>query len=390
MAAAPRAYRRAARYRRSAPRLARHQRFAQRQRPAAGPRRQDFGRRQPADRTPSVGADQARPEAFPSRCLPHGIRHEPELLPPPGIPRRRALATDRQGPRATLALARCGEHSAAGNRRALRPSLGRRTPTGGFVTRQRSPIQRDRSITMTTIAFIGLGHMGLPMARNLLKAGFNLRVFDLLQAAVEDLAKDGAQAASSALDAVQDADVVVSRLPASRHVEGLYLGDSGLLAALKPGSLVLECSTIAPESARKVHQAAAARGIELLDAPVSGGTAGAAAGTLTFMIGGAATTLEKARAIFEAMGKNIFHAGPDGAGQVAKVCNNQVLAVQMIATAEAMAMGVANGLGLAQEAAQASGSSTPMGALALQLYRLLLKQGKGKQDFSVVQQLFID
>ncbi|MEA1604502.1 3-hydroxyisobutyrate dehydrogenase [Pseudomonas spirodelae] len=294
---------------------------------------------------------------------------------------------------------------------------------------------------MTTIAFIGLGHMGLPMARNLLKAGFNLNVFDLLQAAVEDLAKDGALPASSALEAVQNADVVVSMLPASRHVEGLYLGDSSLLAALKPGSLVLECSTIAPESARKVHQAAQARGIELLDAPVSGGTAGAAAGTLTFMIGGAAETLEKARSIFEAMGKNIFHAGPAGAGQVAKVCNNQVLAVQMIATAEAMAMGVANGLepavlaeimrqssggnwtlekynpwpgvmenapaskgysggfmaelmakdlGLAQEAAQASGSSTPMGALALQLYRLLLKQGKGKQDFSVVQQLFIE
>ncbi|MBU0806561.1 MAG: 3-hydroxyisobutyrate dehydrogenase [Gammaproteobacteria bacterium] len=294
---------------------------------------------------------------------------------------------------------------------------------------------------MTTIAFIGLGHMGLPMARNLLKAGFNLNVFDLLQAAVEDLAKDGALPASSALEAVQNADVVVSMLPASRHVEGLYLGDSGLLAALKPGSLVLECSTIAPESARKVHQAAQARCIELLDAPVSGGTAGAAAGTLTFMIGGAAETLEKARSIFDAMGKNIFHAGPAGAGQVAKVCNNQVLAVQMIATAEAMAMGVANGLepavlaeimrqssggnwtlekynpwpgvmenapaskgysggfmaelmakdlGLAQEAAQASGSSTPMGALALQLYRLLLKQGKGKQDFSVVQQLFIE
>ncbi|MDD2160674.1 3-hydroxyisobutyrate dehydrogenase [Pseudomonas sp. MIL19] len=294
---------------------------------------------------------------------------------------------------------------------------------------------------MTTIAFIGLGHMGLPMARNLLKAGFNLNVFDLLQAAVEDLAKDGALPASSALEAVQNADVVVSMLPASRHVEGLYLGDSGLLAALKPGSLVLECSTIAPESARKVHQAAQARCIELLDAPVSGGTAGAAAGTLTFMIGGAAETLEKARSIFDAMGKNIFHAGPAGAGQVAKVCNNQVLAVQMIATAEAMAMGVANGLepavlaeimrqssggnwtlekynpwpgvmenapaskgysggfmaelmakdlGLAQEAAQASGSSIPMGALALQLYRLLLKQGKGKQDFSVVQQLFIE
>ncbi|WP_296129330.1 3-hydroxyisobutyrate dehydrogenase [Pseudomonas sp. Ga0074129] len=294
---------------------------------------------------------------------------------------------------------------------------------------------------MTTIAFIGLGHMGLPMARNLLKAGFNLQVFDLVQRAMDELAAEGAQAASIALEAVQGAQVVISMLPASRHVEGLYLGADGLLAALKPGTLVLECSTIAPEVARSVHAAAHERGIELLDAPVSGGTAGAAAGTLTFMIGGQPETLAKAQLFFQAMGKNIFHAGPEGAGQVAKVCNNQVLAVQMIATAEAMAMGVANGLepavlaeimrqssggnwtlekynpwpgvmenapaskgysggfmaelmakdlGLAQQAAQSSGSSTPMGALALQLYRLLLKQGKGKQDFSVVQQLFVE
>jgi L-serine 3-dehydrogenase (NAD+) len=294
---------------------------------------------------------------------------------------------------------------------------------------------------MTHIAFIGLGHMGLPMARNLLKAGFAVKAFDLQQNAVEQLAAEGATAASSAEDAAQGARAVISMLPASRHVEGLYLGDHGLLSKLPAGTLVLECSTIAPDAARRVHAAARERGIELLDAPVSGGTGGAAAGTLTFMIGGAASTLEKARSLFEAMGKNIFHAGPEGAGQVAKVCNNQVLAVQMIATAEAMAMGVANGLdpavlaeimrqssggnwtlekynpwpgvmenapasknysggfmaelmtkdlGLAQEAAQASGSSTPMGALALQLYRLLLKQGKGKQDFSVVQQLFVD
>jgi L-serine 3-dehydrogenase (NAD+) len=294
---------------------------------------------------------------------------------------------------------------------------------------------------MTQIAFIGLGHMGLPMARNLLRAGFVLKVFDLVPAAMDELAAEGALPAASAVEATQDALVVVSMLPASRHVEGLYLGENGLLATLTPGTLVLECSTIAPESARKVHQAASARGIEMLDAPVSGGTAGAAAGTLTFMVGGAAATLAKAHAIFAAMGSNIFHAGPDGAGQVAKVCNNQVLAVQMIATAEAMAMGVASGLepgvlaeimrqssggnwtlekynpwpgvmenapasrgysggfmaelmakdlGLAQEAAQVSGSSTPMGALALQLYRLLLKQGKGKQDFSVVQQLFVE
>ncbi len=294
---------------------------------------------------------------------------------------------------------------------------------------------------MTQIAFIGLGHMGLPMARNLLNAGHSLSVFDLVASAVDELAAHGARAASSAADAVCAAEVVISMLPASRHVEGLYLGDAGLLSVIAPGSLVLECSTIAPEAARKVHQAAAARGIALLDAPVSGGTAGAAAGTLTFMVGGDAATLERARPILAGMGKNIFHAGPEGAGQVAKVCNNQLLAVHMIGTAEAMALGVANGLdpatlaeimrqssggnwslekynpwpgvmpnapaskdyrdgfaaelmakdlGLAQEAAQTTASSTPMGALALQLYRLLLKQGQGKLDFSAVQKLFVE
>jgi L-serine 3-dehydrogenase (NAD+) len=294
---------------------------------------------------------------------------------------------------------------------------------------------------MTQIAFIGLGHMGLPMARNLLNAGHSLSVFDLVASVVDELAAQGARAASSAADAVSAAEVVISMLPASRHVEGLYLGDAGLLSVIAPGSLVLECSTIAPEAARKVHQAAAARGIALLDAPVSGGTAGAAAGTLTFMVGGDAATLERARPILANMGKYIFHAGPEGAGQVAKVCNNQLLAVHMIGTAEAMALGVANGLdpatlaeimrqssggnwslekynpwpgvmpnapaskgyrdgfaaelmakdlGLAQEAAQTTASSTPMGALALQLYRLLLKQGQGKLDFSAVQKLFVE
>ncbi|VXD05092.1 NAD-dependent L-serine dehydrogenase [Pseudomonas sp. 8Z] len=293
---------------------------------------------------------------------------------------------------------------------------------------------------MTHIAFIGLGNMGLPMARNLLKAGYPLSVFDLQRSAVDTLVGEGALAADSATDAASRAQVVISMLPASRHVTDLYLGENGLLERLKTGTRVIECSTIAPEAARKVHTAARERGIVLLDAPVSGGTSGAAAATLTFMVGGDTEALEKARPILAAMGRNIFHAGPAGAGQVAKVCNNQVLAVQMIATAEAMALGVANGLepivlaeimrqssggnwtlekynpwpgvmehapasndysggfmvelmakdlGLAQETANHNGNSAPMGALALQLYRLLLKQGKGKQDFSVVQQLFI-
>lgn len=294
---------------------------------------------------------------------------------------------------------------------------------------------------MSKIAFIGLGHMGLPMACNLVKAGHEVSGFDLVPSALEQLVAAGGKASTSARDAIEGVQIVVSMLPASRHVEGLYLGDDGLLAYIQAGSLVLECSTIAPDAARKVHAAAAQMGIEMLDAPVSGGTAGAAAGTLTFMTGGAAATLEKAREILAAMGKNIFHAGPAGAGQVAKVCNNQLLAVHMLGTAEAMALGVANGLdpsalaeimrqssggnwslekynpwpgvmenapashdysggfatelmtkdlGLAQEAAQSTGSSTPMGSLALQLYRLMIKQGKGKLDFSAVQKLFVE
>jgi len=292
---------------------------------------------------------------------------------------------------------------------------------------------------MQTIAFIGLGHMGAPMAANLIKAGYLLRVFDLVQSAIDGLIAQGASAARSAHDAVDGADVVVTMLPASQHVEGLYLGNEGLLAHIAPGTLVLECSTIAPASARKVHQAAAERRIPMLDAPVSGGTGGAIAGTLTFMVGGDAQVLERAQPVFSAMGRNIFHAGGDGAGQVAKVCNNQLLAVLMIGTAESLALGAANGLdpvvlseimrrssggnwalevynpwpgvmenapasrgytggfmaalmtkdlGLAQETAQVSGNSTPMGSLALALYRLLVKQGHGEQDFSVIQKLF--
>ncbi|MDX5299295.1 MAG: 3-hydroxyisobutyrate dehydrogenase, partial [Gammaproteobacteria bacterium] len=198
-----------------------------------------------------------------------------------------------------------------------------------------------------SIAFIGLGNMGAPMARNLLTAGYAVQVFDLNAAAIEALAQAGALACTSAEQAVQGAGTVVSMLPASRHVEALYLGrdgQAGLLASIRPGALVLECSTIAPASARKVHAAARERGIALLDAPVSGGTAGAAAGTLTFMAGGRAEDVERARPVLAAMGKNIFHAGPEGAGQVAKVCNNQLLAILMLGSAEALALGVANGL----------------------------------------------
>lgn len=291
---------------------------------------------------------------------------------------------------------------------------------------------------MSRIAFIGLGNMGGPMVANLLKAGHVLRVFDLATAAVDAAVAAGAGAAASAAEAVADAEVVISMLPASRHVEGLYLGSDGLLAKIPPGALVIDSSTIAPASAKKVAAAAAECGLAMLDAPVSGGTAGAAAGTLTFIVGGEAAVLERARPLLQAMGKNIFHVGASGAGQVAKLCNNMALGVIMAVTGEAIALGVAHGLdpavlskmmavstgrswatevcnpwpgvlentpasrgyaggfgndlmlkdlGLAAEAAMGVGASIPLGELARNLYALNSKAGNGGLDFSSVLKL---
>jgi 3-hydroxyisobutyrate dehydrogenase len=197
---------------------------------------------------------------------------------------------------------------------------------------------------MAKVAFIGLGNMGGPMATNLVKAGHDLRVFDLSTAACEDLAAAGASVASSAVEAAAGADYVISMLPAGKHVAGLYLGDEGLLRQLDASTTVLDCSTIDAPTAREVGAAAAAAGIGFMDTPVSGGVAAAAAGTLAFMCGGDANTFGRARTILADMGKNIFHAGPPGAGQVAKGCNNMLLAIHMIGTCEALEMGVRNGL----------------------------------------------
>lgn len=291
------------------------------------------------------------------------------------------------------------------------------------------------SVTNPTIAFIGLGHMGGPMAANLVKAGYPVRAFDLVPAALDAAREAGAQVAASAIDAVRDAQVVISMLPASRHVEGLYLGENGILAAIPDGALVIDCSTIAPAMARKVEAAAAERGLAMLDAPVSGGTAGAAAGTLTFIVGGDAAALERARPVLSAMGKNIFYMGGAGAGQVAKLCNNMALGVIMAVTGEAIALGVAHGLdakvlsqmmavstsrswatevcnpwpgvlenapaargyeggfgndlmlkdlGLAAEAAMGVGASIPLGELARNLYAMNSQAGRGRLDFSSV------
>ncbi|MDX1634549.1 MAG: 3-hydroxyisobutyrate dehydrogenase, partial [Marinobacter sp.] len=197
---------------------------------------------------------------------------------------------------------------------------------------------------MAKITFIGLGNMGGPMASNLIKAGHELTVFDLSETAVKTLVGEGAKSADSVHAAAEGAECVITMLPAGAHVETVYLGETGLLDTLPKGTLVLDCSTIAPETARKVAVAASEKGITFMDAPVSGGVGGAKAGTLSFICGGEADAFEQARPILSGMGKNIFHAGHHGAGQVAKICNNMLLAILMSGTSEALALGVKNGL----------------------------------------------
>ena len=291
---------------------------------------------------------------------------------------------------------------------------------------------------MATVAFIGLGNMGGPMATNLLKAGHTVTVFDLSEAACRQLQAAGAAVAASAAEAAAGVDYVLSMLPAGKHVAATYLGENGLLAGLDQATTVLDCSTIDAATARQVGEAAAALGIGFMDSPVSGGVAAAAAGTLAFMCGASPPTFEKARQILQDMGKNIFHAGPAGAGQVAKGCNNMLLAIHMIGTCEALEMGVRNGLdpkvlseimlassgrnwslevynpypgvmekapasndykpgfmvdlvvkdlGLAMEIARQSDFDNPMGQLAGELYNRHQQAGNGQMDFSSILQM---
>ncbi len=294
---------------------------------------------------------------------------------------------------------------------------------------------------MSKVAFIGLGNMGGPMAHNLVKAGHTVTGFDLSADALKALAAAGGTAASSAAEAVAGAEVVVSMLPASQHVAGLYLGEAGLFSQLPAGTLVIDSSTIAAETSRQVGKAAAEKGIKFLDAPVSGGVGGATAGTLSFIVGGSAADFAQAKPLLENMGKNIFHAGEAGAGQVAKACNNMLLAILMAGTTEALALGAKNGLdpavlseimkqssganwvlnvynpwpgvmegvpasnnyqggfqvdlmakdlGLAWETALSSKSSIPMGSLARNLFALHAQKGNGGLDFSSIQQMFAE
>jgi len=292
---------------------------------------------------------------------------------------------------------------------------------------------------MAKITFIGLGNMGGPMASNLIRAGHEVTVFDLSKEAVAARVAEGARSADSARAAADGAECVITMLPAGQHVEAVYLGDEGLLAVLPEGTLVIDSSTIAPETARRVADAARARGLDFMDAPVSGGVGGAKAGTLTFICGGEESVFNRARPILEGMGKNIFHAGGHGSGQVAKICNNMLLAILMAGTSEALALGVRNGLdpavlseimkqssggnwalnvynpwpgvmegvpasrdyqggflvklmtkdlGLAFDNAVKNQASIPMGSLARNLFQLHAGQGNEELDFSSIQRLY--
>ncbi|MDR3025097.1 3-hydroxyisobutyrate dehydrogenase [Chryseobacterium sp.] len=286
---------------------------------------------------------------------------------------------------------------------------------------------------MSNIAFIGLGNMGGPMAVNLIKKGHHVMGFDLSEEALKILVSEGGQAAESAVAACKDADVVISMLPSGKHVADLYSEE--FISSLKPNTLLIDSSTIDAVTARTVAELAVSKGCRMIDAPVSGGTAGAQAGTLTFIVGGKQEDYEKARPILKCMGQNIFHAGESGAGQVAKICNNMLLAIHMIGTSEAINLGVKHGLnpqilseimqkssgknwsldvynpypgvmenapasrnysdgfavdlmtkdlGLAAEAGLETKTSTPLGNTALNLYRMWSESGNGKTDFSSI------
>ena len=285
---------------------------------------------------------------------------------------------------------------------------------------------------MTNIAFIGVGNMGGPMARNLLKAEHALTAFDLSEQVLEPVVKAGASKAASVNDAVKDAEIVITMLPAGQHVRSVYL-DNGILANARKGALLIDSSTIDVDSARAVHGAAEKAGFDFLDAPVSGGTGGAEAATLAFMCGGSDKAFARAEPILQKMGKRIVHAGGAGAGQAAKICNNMLLAISMIGTCEAFVLGEKLGLApqklfdimsaasgqcwslttycpvpgpvptspanrdytggfaaalmlkdlkLSQSVAQSVGATTPLGAEAAQLYSLFAAQGHAGTDFS--------
>lgn len=285
------------------------------------------------------------------------------------------------------------------------------------------------------IAFIGLGNMGAPMARNLLKAGHSLNLFDLNQSILAELAALGGHISTSPREAAQGTELVITMLPAAAHVRSVWLGEDGVLAGIGAGVPAVDCSTIDPQTARDVAAAAAKQGVQMADAPVSGGTGGAQAGTLTFMVGAPQALFDTLHPVLEQMGRNIVHCGDVGTGQVAKICNNLLLGISMVGVSEAMALGAALGidsevlagvinsstgrcwssevynpwpgvvetapasrgytggfgaelmlkdLGLATEAARQAHQPVVMGAVAQQLYQAMSLRGEGGKDFSAI------
>lgn len=285
----------------------------------------------------------------------------------------------------------------------------------------------------TNIGFIGLGNMGGPMAANLVKAGHKVSGFDLSEAALAALEAAGGSRAESVADLAEGADVIVTMLPAGAHVRKIYQGEGGILDNARPGTLLIDSSTIDVDSARVVAVAAADKDMPMVDAPVSGGVGGATAGTLTFMVGGPENAFAAAKPFLDIMGKTIVHAGDAGTGQAAKICNNMILGISMIGVSEAFVLAERLGLDpqklfdisstasgqcwaltsycpvpgplpsspanrdyqpgfaaemmlkdlkLAQDAAHSSGAATPLGAQAAALYSLFCNSGGEGVDFS--------
>ncbi|WP_417684268.1 3-hydroxyisobutyrate dehydrogenase [Roseibium sp.] len=290
-----------------------------------------------------------------------------------------------------------------------------------------------RNIMASSIGFIGLGNMGGPMAANLVKAGHKVTGFDLSEAALKALEEAGGSRAASVADLSAGADIIVTMLPAGKHVRKIYEGEGGVLDNATPGTLLIDSSTIDVDSARAVAAAAEAKGMPMVDAPVSGGVGGAAAGTLTFMVGGPEAAYDAAKPYLEIMGKTIVHTGDAGTGQAAKICNNMILGISMIGVSEAFVLAERLGLDaqklfdisstasgqcwaltsycpvpgplpaspanrdyqpgfaaemmlkdlkLAQDAAHSSGAATPLGAQAAALYSMFVNSGGEGVDFS--------
>ena len=291
---------------------------------------------------------------------------------------------------------------------------------------------------MEKIGFIGLGNMGMPMAQNLISNGIKVKGFDVSEEVLKQASKNKIEVCSDTLQASKEIDVLITMLPTGEAVSSVFNSES-LLENIDPSILIIECSTISPKTSKELSLKASSLNLEMIDAPVSGGVKGAEEAGLTFMVGGSVENLEKAKPILSKMGKNIFHAGDSGSGQVAKLCNNMLLAIHMSGTAEALSMGVKSGLdpsvlseimskssggnwsldkynpypgvmiespaskdyqggflnklmikdlNLAKELAQDSKTETPMGDSARKLYDELIEQGLEDLDFSSVQKLF--